>query len=84
MSGRAIKSLVLFSLVIGAALYVVGYNDTSSTLTLSKNWSITAPSGFIYIGTFVAGMLVCSLFAAFFGLRASRELPKARNVRCQA
>ncbi|HMO01838.1 MAG TPA: hypothetical protein PKD37_02050 [Oligoflexia bacterium] len=61
----------LFTLVIVAGLttYLVILNSNSTTITLKPGSPITANTGVIILLIFLAGILVASLFAFWFGFR---------------
>ncbi len=65
-----INKLIVGLILVVSVSYLFYLNSHSVTINLGPSWSLSAPGAIVFISTFIAGFLFCSIFALMFGLKS--------------
>ena len=65
-----INKLIVGLILVVSVSYLFYLNSHTVTINLGPSWALSAPGAIVFISTFIAGFLFCSIFALLFGIKS--------------
>jgi tetratricopeptide (TPR) repeat protein len=78
------NKLLLAFLLVGTALYIVLLNTEQGTFNLTRNWSVSAASGVLYLALFGAGIFCSACVGLVVGFKSYLRERKLKSKLAQS